>query len=85
MSKMSSKYATFHAAQDLFYALQNPVTERPLVKLGYGNKEALNTLAEVFIKSSPPAVPQRVPVSEGVQEKLKEANQERSQMKIAPQ
>ena len=36
-------------------------------------------------KSQSPAVPPKVPVRELVQEKTKEVNQERAQMKIKPQ
>ena len=81
MPNMSSKDATFHAAQDLICALHNPAPASPLVKLRNGHNESLSTLAEIFIKSSPPEVPPRVPVRELVQEKLKEVNQERSQIK----
>ena len=42
-------------------------------------------LAETFRKASPPEVPPRVPVRGGVQEKLKEVNQERAQMKSESQ
>ena len=45
----------------------------------------MRTLAEIFRNASPPAVPLRVPVREGFQEKLKEVNQERPQIKIASQ
>ena len=85
MPNMSSKDATFHAAQNLIYALQNPAPVSPLFKLGNGNKEELMTLSELFRKTSAPAVLPRVPVREVVQEKLKEVNQERSQMKNASQ
>ena len=71
---MSSMDATYHAAQDLIYALQNPETASPIVKLGNGHKEALKTLAEIFIKANPPAVPPRVPVREVGQKKLQEVN-----------
>ena len=54
--------ATYHAAHDLIYALHNPAPESPLVKLGNGHKEALETLAEILRKSNPPAVPPRAPV-----------------------
>ena len=76
MPKMSSKDATFHATQDLMYALQNPEPLSPLVKLVNGNKEEFMTLSELFRKSSGPAVLPRVPVKEAFQEKLKQANQE---------
>ena len=33
MPRMSSKYVTFYAAQDLIYALMNPATASPLLKL----------------------------------------------------
>ena len=38
MPQMSSMDATYHDAQDLIYALQNPARANPLVKLGHGNK-----------------------------------------------
>ena len=53
MLQMSSTDATFHAAQDLVYALQNPAPENPLIKLGNGHKEALRNLDEIFIKKNP--------------------------------
>ena len=45
MPQMSSMDATYHAAQDLIYVLQNPAPEIPLVKLENGHKESLKTLA----------------------------------------
>ena len=62
--------ATYYAAQDLIYVLHNPAPESPLVKLSPGHKEALKTLADIFRKSNPPAVPLRVPVREVGQKKL---------------
>ena len=56
---MSSMDATYHAAQDIIYALYNPEPASPLVKLVNVNKEALQTLAEIFRKENPPAVPPR--------------------------
>ena len=53
MPQMSSMDATFHAAQELIYALQNPEPTIPLLKLGNLHKEALRTLAEIFIKANP--------------------------------
>ena len=85
MPNMSSKDATFNTVQDLIYALQNPAPARPLVKPKDGHKEELRTLEEIFRKPIPPEVPLRVSVREGFQEKLKEVNQERSQMKSASQ
>ena len=35
--QMYSMGATYHAAQDLIYALQNPAPASPLVKLGHGH------------------------------------------------
>ena len=67
MPYMSSKYATFHAAQALFYVLHNPAPTSPIVKQGDRENEVLRTLAEIFKKATPPAVPSRVPVREGVQ------------------
>ena len=64
MSQMSSLDETYHAAQDLIYALQNLAYAIPLIKLVNGHKEALKTLAEIFIKSNPPAVPATVPIME---------------------
>ena len=68
MPKMSSKGATFHAAQDLIYALQNPAPAILIVKLRNGYKEELRTQVEKFSKASPPTIPLRVPVKEIVQE-----------------
>ena len=85
MPNMSTKDANFHATQDLIYTLQNPEPTSPLVKLGNGHKETLKNLSKTFKKYSPPAVTPRVPTREVVQEKLKEVNQEISQMKIASQ
>ena len=44
MPQMSSMDATYHAAQDLIYALQNPTPASSLVKLVNGHKEELWTL-----------------------------------------
>ena len=52
---MSPMDATYHAAQDLIYTLQNPAPASPLVKLGNGHKEALKTLADIFRKANPPS------------------------------
>ena len=84
MPQMSSKDETYHAAIYIIYALQNPEPASPLIKLGYVIKEALNTLADVFRKANPPAVPPRVPVGEVGQKKLQEMNQGGNQMKITP-
>ena len=85
MPQMSSMDANYHSAQYLIYSLQNTAPARPLVKLGNGQKEALKTLAEIFRKANPPAVPPRVPVMEVGEKKLQEVNQEETQMKRAPQ
>ena len=77
MPQVSSMDATYHAAQDLIYALQNTAPKSPLVKLGNGKNEALRTLAEISRKATPPAVPLRVTVREAGQKKL--------QTKSAPQ
>ena len=47
--------ATFHAAQDLIYTLQNPEPTRPLSKLGNGNKGELKKIAKISRKSTPPS------------------------------
>ena len=78
MTQMSSMDATYHASQDLIYALPNPEPAIPLVKLGHGHKESLNNLAGIFRKANPPAVPPRVPVREVGQNKLQEVNQDKS-------
>ena len=70
MPQMSSMDATYHAAKDLIYALNNPAPAIPLVKLGNGHKESLKTLADIFRKEKPPTVPPRVTVREGGQKKL---------------
>ena len=70
MPQMFSMDATYHAAQDLIYALHNLAPAITLVKLGHGHKEALNTLADIFRKANPPAVPPGVPVKEIGQRKL---------------
>ena len=82
---MSSTDATYHAAQDLIHVLHNPEPVRNLVKLGHGHKEAFNTLANIFRKANPPAVPLRVPVRKVDQKKIQEVNQEGTQMKRTPQ
>ena len=38
MPQMSFMDATYHATQDLFYALHNTAHASPLVKLGHGHK-----------------------------------------------
>ena len=45
----------------------------------------MKTLADIFRKANPPALPPRVPVREVGQKKLREVNQEGTQMKSAPQ
>ena len=85
MPQMSSMDATYHSAKYLIYALHNPAPERLLVKIVNGHKETLRTLAEIFRKANPPAVPLRVPVRELGQNKLQEVNQEGTQMKSALQ
>ena len=82
---MSAMDATYHAAQDLIYVLQNPSPASPLAKLGHLNKEQLKTLAKIFRKANPPALPSRVPVMEVGQIKLQEVNQKRAHMKRSPQ
>ena len=47
---MSSIDATYHAAQDIIYELQNPEYASPIVKLVNGHKEALKALADIFRK-----------------------------------
>ena len=64
MPKMYSIDATFHAAQNLTYVLQNTAPANPLSKLGNVHKESLRTLAEIFSKATPPAIPLRVPFRE---------------------
>ena len=75
MPPMSYMDANYHSAQDLIYALHNPSPTSPLVELGTGHKESLNTLAKIFRKANPPAVPTRVPVREVGQKKLQEVSQ----------
>ena len=82
---MSSMDATYHAAQDIIYSLQNPKPSNTLVNLGHGHKEALKTLADIFIKANPPVAPPRVPVREVGQKKLQEMNPGGTQMKITLQ
>ena len=48
--KMSSTDATIHAAQDLFDALQNQAPARPLATRVNAHKEALISLAYIFVK-----------------------------------
>ena len=78
---MFSTDATIHTAQDLIYSIQKPAQASPLFKLENAHKEALISLAEIFIKATPPVVPPRVPVRGSYQEKLHQVNQERNQMK----
>ena len=82
MTEMSSLDATFHAAQDLIYALQNPARANPLATLVNGHKKELRTPVKIFRKSTPPAVPLTVPVRGVVQEKPKEVNKEIAQLKV---
>ena len=70
MPQMSSMDATYHVVQDIIYALHNPALASPLVKLVHRHKKSLKTLADIFRKSNPPAVPPRVPVMEVGQNKL---------------
>ena len=68
---MSSMDATYHFAQDIIYVQHNPEPAIPLVKLGYGHKEAFKIPADIFRKANPLLVPLRVPVREVSQRKLK--------------
>ena len=70
MPQMSSMDETYYTPQDIIYALQNPSPASPSVKLGCVHKESLKTLAEIFRKSNPPAVPPRVTVREVGQKKF---------------
>ena len=74
-----------HSAQDLISALYNPEPASPIVKLGNAHKEALISLAEIFRKATPAAVPLRVPARGAYQEKLQQINQEITQMKNSSQ
>ena len=85
MPNISSTYTTINTLQGLIYALQNTTPARLLVKTGNSHNEALRSLAKIFIKSTPPEVPPRVPVRGAYQEKLQQVNQERTQMKNASQ
>ena len=85
MPQMSSTDVTYHAAQYIIYALQNPAPEITLVKLGNEHKGALKNLTEIFRKENPPAVPPSLPVREVGQKKLQEVNQEGTQMKMSSQ
>ena len=48
MPKISSTYATIHAAHYSIYALHNQELEIPLVNIGNSHKEALISIAEFF-------------------------------------
>ena len=85
MPQLSSMDATYHAAQDIIYTLQNPAPTIPLIKLGHGHKEEFKTLAKVLRPANPAALPPGVPVGEVGQKKLQEMNQEVTQMKSTPQ
>ena len=85
MPKMSSTYATIHAAQDLIYALHNPEPSIPIVKLRNAHKEALRYLSEIFRKTTSPVLSSMVTVRGAYQEKLQQVNQEITQMKDAYQ
>ena len=50
---MSSTDATIHPVQDLINALQNPAPARPLFILGNAHKEALISLADIYINPPP--------------------------------
>ena len=81
MSKMSSTDATINAAHDLIHAVYNPSPDIPLLTLGNSHKEELISLAEIFGKSTSPAVPPRVPVRGAFQEKIQQVNKEETQIK----
>ena len=81
--QMSSTDTTIHDGHDLIYALWNTLLAKQIVKLGNSHKEALISLAEIFRKATPPAVPPRVLVRGVYQEKLQQVNQEGTQIKIA--
>ena len=52
---MSSKDATFHAAQDLIYALQNTSPASPLVKLGNWAQVGIEDPIRNIQKNQPPS------------------------------
>ena len=61
MSGMSSTDATTHAINNLIHTLYNPPTSIPLITIVNMQKESLISLAKIFVKSTSPAVPPRVP------------------------
>ena len=71
---MSFTDGTIHAAQDLIHVLTDPEPDSLLATLGNSRKEALTSLAEIFEKSNPPAVPPRFPVWGAYQEKFQKVN-----------
>ena len=70
MTKISSTDASIYAAQYLIHALNNSAPEIPLVTLGNLHKESLRSLSEIFVISTYPAVPMRVPVRGAYQGKI---------------
>ena len=66
MPKMSSTDATIHAVHDLIRAIYNPAPAIPLVTLVNLHKEALISLADIFEKSTSPAVPLRITIGGGL-------------------
>ena len=80
MPTISSTNATIHAAQDLIHALQTPEPASPLVTLENAHKEALIYLADIFGKSTSPAVPPRVPVNQAYPDKLKQVIKEKTEL-----
>ena len=66
MPKMSSTAATIHAAKDIIHGLKNSSPARPLVTLVNLHKEALISLADIFEKSTSPAVPLRIIIGGGI-------------------
>ena len=71
MPKMSSTDAKVRAAQGLICEIHNPAPDIPLVTLGNTHKEALRSLADIFLKPTSPAVPPRVLVEGSGEPRIK--------------
>ena len=54
IQKRFSTDATIHATQDLIYSIHNPALAISLIKLENEHNKALISLAEIFIKATPP-------------------------------
>ena len=75
MPKLYSTNAPILSAEDIIHELRNPAPISPLVTLGNLHKEAMISLAEIFVKATSQELPLRVLIEEACPDKLQQVNQ----------